>query len=206
MRRVDAGRQVRLRAGFDAGRRHVRAVGQCGGVRSCDRRAGLHAVRACRAGFIIAVLSGLLDGRLILGTDVAAIDGQRAFGVDADEDPRTGDLYVADLGTNSISLLTPIASGATASASAKSLTFNAAPSGPVTASQTVTITNTGTQPLAIGAGGLLITGTNGAMFPIAILGNARGAWDEKTDPSPFTVARGRITRRGRTKAPTRIAP
>jgi glucose/arabinose dehydrogenase len=87
--------------------------------------------------------------------------------VDIAENPANGDLYVADLGTDSISLLTPISGGATISASVKSVGFNAAPNGPVTAAQTVTITNTGTQPLAIGAGGLLITGSNGAMFPIA---------------------------------------
>jgi hypothetical protein len=32
-----------------------------------------------------------------------------------------------------------------------------------------------------------------AMFPLAILANAWNAWEEKHDPSPFTVARKRMT-------------
>jgi glucose/arabinose dehydrogenase len=87
--------------------------------------------------------------------------------VDIIEDPRTGDLYVADLGTDSISLLTPIGSGAKISSSAGGLNFNASLNGPVTPVQNVTISNTGTQPLAIGAGGLLVTGSDGALFLIA---------------------------------------
>jgi glucose/arabinose dehydrogenase len=85
--------------------------------------------------------------------------------VDIIENPATGDLYVADLGTLSITLLTPISGGATISVSTPTLYFNAPVNGAASPTESFTITNTGTQPLAIPATGLSVSGTDGALFP-----------------------------------------
>ena len=85
--------------------------------------------------------------------------------VDIIEDPATGDLYIADLGTDSITLLTPITSGATISVSTPTLYFNAPVNGSASPTESFTITNTGTQPLAIPATGLSVSGIDGALFP-----------------------------------------
>ncbi len=87
--------------------------------------------------------------------------------VDVIEDTRNGDLYVADLGTSSIMLLRPIASGATIAVSAGTLQFNAPVNGAASAVQTLIITNTGSQPLAIPATGMSVIGADGALFPLA---------------------------------------
>jgi glucose/arabinose dehydrogenase len=87
--------------------------------------------------------------------------------VDITEDPRTGDLYVADLGTSTITLLRPIASGAAISVSTSNLYFNDPVNSAASPAQTVTISNTGNQPLAIPATGLSILGTDGSLFPIS---------------------------------------
>ena len=87
--------------------------------------------------------------------------------VDITEDPATGDLYVADLGNLTITLLTPISIGATISTSTSTLSFNAPANGMATPAQSFTITNTGTQPLAIPATGLSASGPDGALFPFA---------------------------------------
>ncbi len=55
-------------------------------------RVGIGAVRSSRRGIGLAVLLRLADGRLVLRPDVAAVDRQRAFGVDADEDAGAGDV------------------------------------------------------------------------------------------------------------------
>ena len=65
------------------------------------------------------------------------------------EDPRTGDLYVAELGAEKLTLLRPIASGATLSVSLSALEFSAVSKSSPSPAQTITITNTGNQPLAI---------------------------------------------------------
>lgn len=83
------------------------------------------------------------------------------------ENPSNGDLYVADLGTNSITLLTPISSGGTISVSTPTLYFNAPVNGAASATESITISNIGSQPLAIPATGLSVAGADGALFPFS---------------------------------------
>jgi fibronectin type 3 domain-containing protein/glucose/arabinose dehydrogenase len=87
--------------------------------------------------------------------------------VDIIENDSNGDLYVDDLGAGTITLLRPIQAGATASVSTSTLDFNAPVNGAPSPSQSITITNTGTQPLAIPATGLSIIGANAASFVVA---------------------------------------
>ncbi|HEV7685964.1 MAG TPA: hypothetical protein VGQ80_05310, partial [Acidimicrobiia bacterium] len=84
--------------------------------------------------------------------------------VDLIEDPATGDLYVAELGGQKLTLLTPIGTGATITPAKSLLVLNSvAPggTGPSAAGPgpagTLTITNTGTAPLTFPAGGFTIS-------------------------------------------------
>jgi glucose/arabinose dehydrogenase len=86
--------------------------------------------------------------------------------VDLIENPATGNIYVADLGAEKLVLLRPIASGAKIFTSTQSLTFANTATGMVSTAMTLTITNVGTQPLAIPANGLSLIGTDGALFAI----------------------------------------
>jgi glucose/arabinose dehydrogenase len=86
--------------------------------------------------------------------------------VDVIEDPRNGDLYVAELGAEKLTLLRPIASGAAISVSSPTLQFNAVAKGSPSPAQTITISNTGNQPLAIPGTGLSLIGTDATLFVI----------------------------------------
>jgi fibronectin type 3 domain-containing protein len=86
--------------------------------------------------------------------------------VDLIEDPRTGDIYVANLDGGYLTLLRPVNYGATASVSTSSLVFNGVVGSSPTAAQTITLSNTGSAPLAIGAGEFSLLGTDGALFGV----------------------------------------
>jgi fibronectin type 3 domain-containing protein len=82
------------------------------------------------------------------------------------EDQANGFVYMADLGAETLTLIKPIASGATANVSAPTVYFNDPTGGAAGPAQTVTISNTGNQPLAIPQGGISIVGTDGVLFRI----------------------------------------
>ena len=86
--------------------------------------------------------------------------------VDVIEDPRTGDLYVAELGAQKLTLLRPIASGAIISPSASAFYFNDVTKAAASPAQTLTITNAGNQPLAIPGTGLSLVGSDASLFVI----------------------------------------
>ena len=88
--------------------------------------------------------------------------------VDLIEDPRTGNLYVADLGASKLILLRPIGTGAAISLSTSALTFTNKVGSPPTISQSITITNTGTDLLAIPATGLSLLDADGSLFAISL--------------------------------------
>ncbi len=115
---------------------------------------------------IIALTTGP-NGQITSGT--RGITGFTGFTdpVDLIENPANGDIYVADLGAGRLVLLRPIASGAKITVSTTSLSFTDTVNGPATTAQTLTITNTGTQPLAIPANGLSLNGSNGSLYVIA---------------------------------------
>jgi fibronectin type 3 domain-containing protein len=87
--------------------------------------------------------------------------------VDITEDPRTGFLYVASIDGGTLTLLRPINYGGTASVNAPTFYFNDPANTPASPQQTLTITNTGNQPLSIPAGGLSVVGTDGSLFPVS---------------------------------------
>jgi len=87
--------------------------------------------------------------------------------LDITENTSNGDLYIADLGAGTITLLRPIAAGAGIAVSAPSLSFTATVNGAPSPQQTLTISNTGTQPLAIPATGLSLIGTDASLFVIS---------------------------------------
>ena len=115
----------------------------------------------------IIVLTTGANGQIT--SAVTGITGFTGFAdpVDLIENPANGDIYVADLGAGKLVLLRPIASGAMISVNSPSLTFTDTTNSPPTTAQSITITNTGTQLLAIPATGLSLLGTSGALFAIA---------------------------------------
>ncbi|HSV14191.1 MAG TPA: Ig-like domain-containing protein [Tepidisphaeraceae bacterium] len=86
--------------------------------------------------------------------------------IDVVEDPHTGFLYVAELGGMKLTLLRPINSGAQVSVSASTMYFNDPVGGSAGPAQSLTITNTGSAPLALPSDGLTVTGADGSLFPI----------------------------------------
>ncbi len=127
---------------------------------------------------------GALDGKLLVtrysgGADImvltpggdgnitdahAGIAGLTGFTnpLDLTEDLNSGYLYIADYGAQTITLARPIAPGARIEASKSTLYFNDDYAGNNTTAsptQTVRISNTGTQPLSIPAGGLTLLDT-----------------------------------------------
>ncbi len=86
--------------------------------------------------------------------------------IDITEDPHTGYLYVAELGGLKITLLRPLNVGGNVTVSAPTLYFNDPTGGGASPTQTLTISNTGNQPLALPSDGLSVLGSDGALFPI----------------------------------------
>ncbi len=116
---------------------------------------------------IIALTVGS-KGQITSG--ITGISGFTGFTdpVDLIENPANGDIYVADLGAEKLVLLRPIASGAKISTSVGSLSFTDTATGSATAAQSITITNNGTQLLALPATGLSLIGVNGALFALTV--------------------------------------
>ena len=117
----------------------------------------------------IEVLKTNADGTV--ASSEAGITGLTGFTdpVDLTENNATGYLYVVELGGAKLTLLKPIASGATISASAGTLYFNDPVGGTAGPAQTVTLTNTGNQPLAIPATGISLSGSDGSLFVVSKL-------------------------------------
>ncbi len=115
---------------------------------------------------VLALTTGA-SGQITSG--ITGISGFTGFTdpVDITENPANGDLYVVDLGNETITLLTPISSGAAISVSAPTMYFNNAVSSSASTQQAFTITNTGTQPLAIPATGLSVIGSDAPLFIVA---------------------------------------
>ena len=131
---------------------------------------------------------GVLDGRLLVarysgGDDIVVIQldaNGNVAGVqsglaglthfvdplDIAQDPTTGFLYVSEYGSKRITLLRPIAAGANITPSNGQMVFNDVVGGAEGPARTLTITNTGTTPLAIPSDGLKISGTDAGMFRI----------------------------------------
>ncbi len=95
------------------------------------------------------------------------------------EDNATGNLYVADYGAQTLTLERPIPLGAKAAANTNAMYFKDAPGGSASASQTLTLTNNGTQTLAIPADGLVIAGGDATQFLLV-----------NDPPVPTTIAPG----------------
>ena len=89
--------------------------------------------------------------------------------VDLTENLASGYLYVVELGGAKLTLLKPIASGASILASQSTLYYNDPQGGSASPKQTVTITNTGNQPLAIPATGINLAGADGSLFLVSDL-------------------------------------
>ncbi len=87
--------------------------------------------------------------------------------LDITQHPTTGNLYVAEYGGQTITLLKAVVAGGNASLSTTSLFFNdPANIGGSSQSQKITITNTGTGTLALPADAFAITGPNAGQFAI----------------------------------------
>ena len=86
--------------------------------------------------------------------------------LDIAQDPTSGFLYVSEDGSRRITLLRPIAPGANIAPSAGMMVFNDVRGGAAGPARSVTITNTGTAPLAIPSDGLRVTGADAAMFVV----------------------------------------
>jgi fibronectin type 3 domain-containing protein len=133
-------------------------------------------------------LGGLMKGKLlvveysggdeiaVLTTDANGNVTQRQNGIaglthfidplDLTENPATGFIYVAEYGGQKLTLVRPITPGANVSADKTQLVFNDATSSGAAPAQKITITNTGTSPLAFPADGLSIIGADAARFAI----------------------------------------
>jgi hypothetical protein len=129
---------------------------------------------------------GALNGRLLVerysgGDDIVAIQLDAAGNVagvqsglagmthfvdplDLVQDPNNGNLYVSEDGAKRITLLRPIGPGANVVASTATMALNDVVGGPAGPAHTLTLTNTGTAPLAIPSDGLQISGPDAAMF------------------------------------------
>ncbi|HEX4794213.1 MAG TPA: Ig-like domain-containing protein [Humisphaera sp.] len=129
-----------------------------------------------------SAFGGMLDGKMLVaeysaGDDIAvlttdsndnvvsidrAVSGFTGFNnpVDLIENPANGFIYVAELGANRITLLRPTTPGPQITASASLVTFSTIAAGNSGAGaspvQSVTITNTGSAALTLGAGGFTI--------------------------------------------------
>lgn len=86
--------------------------------------------------------------------------------LDIAQDPTSSFLYVSEDGAKRITLLRPIAPGANIAPSAGMMVFNDVRGGAAGPARTLTITNTGTTPLAIPSDGLRVTGADAAMFVV----------------------------------------
>ena len=86
--------------------------------------------------------------------------------LDIAQDPTSGFVYVSEDGSRRITLLRPIAAGANIAPSTGTAVFNDVRGGAAGLARTVTLTNTGTAPLAIPSDGLRVTGTDAAMFVV----------------------------------------
>ncbi len=96
----------------------------------------------------------------------AAISGLNGFNapVDLAEDNATGFMYVADYGAQKLILVKPI--DPSIAVAKTQLLFNDPMDGAPSAAQNLPISNTGTTPLTITAGGLALSGANAALFQL----------------------------------------
>jgi hypothetical protein len=86
--------------------------------------------------------------------------------LDIVQNPTSGFLYVSEDGSKRITLLRPIGPGANVAPDQGMMAFNDVVGGNAGNGRTLTITNSGTAPLAIPSDGLRITGADPAMFVI----------------------------------------
>lgn len=129
---------------------------------------------------------GALDGRLLVtrysgGDDIVVMQLDGAGNVaavqsglaglshffnplDIAQDPTTGFLYVSEDGAKRITLVRPIPPGANIVPSTASMVFNDVVGGVAGPARTLTLTNSGTTPLAIPSDGLRVSGTDATMF------------------------------------------